>query len=291
MSDLAADAGPNAKRKRTLPAVRLPEPKEKRAGSAAVSLLLHALLIFLLMVEMAPDPPPFDGIDLTNMQPMGNGIAGGGGGGRRGTGGSVEYIKFVQPPRPQVQETLKPVEIKPPEPVVVPLPPVPDPPKPDPVVEPPKPVAVVEPPKPVAVASVTAGTGGGSGNDGSRGMGPGSGGGIGSGIGTGIGSGVGPGTGGGRGLPDTLMIYPPSPIELIMPPLPSPTGLKGCAVLADLEIDVDGKVLGVTRSDKCRRDKNYDKRLEDLLKGTRFRPAVRVDGSPVKVKFRLTLEF
>jgi protein TonB len=290
MSATAGQEGLNAKRKRALPAVRMPAPNEKRAGSAATSVLLHALLIFLLMYEMAP-PTKFDGIDLTNMQPMGNGIAGGGGGGHRGTGGSVEYIKYVQPPRPQVQETLKPAVIKPPEPVVVPPPPVPDPPKPDPVVEPPKPVAATEPPKPVAVASVAPGTGGGSGNDGSRGMGPGAGGGIGSGIGTGIGSGVGPGTGGGRGLPDTLMIYPPSPIELVVPPLPSPDGLKGCEVQADLNIDVDGRVLGVMRSDKCKKDKNYDKRLEEMLKGTRFRPAVRVDGTPVKVIFRLSIVF
>jgi protein TonB len=291
MSVPAGHEGPNATRKRTLPAVRLPTPKEKRAGSALVSVLFHVLVVFLLMMEMTPDPPPFDGIDLTNMSPMGNGIAGGGGGGRRGTGGSVDYIKFVQPPKPQVQETVKPVEVKPPEPVVVPPPPVPvpEPPKPDPVVEPQK--AVVEPPKAATtVASVSPGTGGGSGTDGSRGMGPGAGGGIGSGIGTGIGSGVGPGTGGGRGA-DSLMIYPPSPIELIVPPLPSPDGLKGCEVMADLDIDTDGRVLGVTRSDKCRKDKNYDKRLEEMLKGTRFRPAVRVDGSPVRVKFRLSITF
>ena len=131
--------------------------------------------------------------------------------------------------------------------------------------------------------SIIVGSGGGTGADGTAGSGPGSGGGVGSGIGTGRGSGVGPGTGGGA-----QANYPPSPIEMFIPPLPVPGSVKGFHLIAEFDIDEKGRVLSMTFADTP--DRGYNRRLADVLRGYRFRPGTQPDGTPIRMKFQLIVD-
>src|SRR5437867_1204128 len=126
--------------------------------------------------------------------------------------------------------------------------------------------------------------GGGSGHDGTNGSGPGSGGGVGSGIGTGRGSGVGPGTGG--GIQEN---YPPTPTELFMPPFPMPDRVRGFHLVAEYNIDESGRILSVDFTHT--KDRDYNKRLEEVLKSFRFRPGTRPDGTPIRMKAQIIYDF
>jgi len=152
----------------------------------------------------------------------------------------------------------------------------------------PTPPEVKPEPKPEAKSNeVTApapGTGGGTGNDGTNGTGPGSGGGTGSGIGTGRGSGTGPGTGGG-----IQTNYPPTAIELFIPPLPFPSKLRGFHLVAEFDVDETGKVVNWKFTSTG--DGGYDRRLNDALKGTRFRPGTTPDGKPIRMKAQIVYDF
>jgi hypothetical protein len=110
--------------------------------------------------------------------------------------------------------------------------------------------------------------GGGSGTDGSAGAGPGSGGGVGAGVGTGRGSGTGAGTGGG-----TQVNYPPVPIEFFLPPLPAPGNVRGFHFVAEFDVDSTGRV--ITFDFTPTRDGDYNKRIAQVLRSMKFRP-VRV---------------
>ena len=215
----------------------------------------------------------------------GLGPAGGGGGGKRGSGGTQERVTYV---RPAAAPAPAPVAvIPPPTPIPQPKPPEVKPPE----VKPPEPAppADVQPaPTPEATSTEptapTPGTGGGTGRDGSNGSGPGSGGGVGSGIGTGRGSGTGPGTGGG-----VQTNYAPTIIELFIPPLPFPAKLRGFHLVAEFDVDETGKVLDFKFTSTG--DRGYDKRLDDVLKSTRFRPGTTPDGKPIRMKAQITYEF
>jgi hypothetical protein len=106
------------------------------------------------------------------------------------------------------------------------------------------------------------------------GAGPGTGGGTGAGTGTGAGSGRGPGTGGEqattrKAATDVVTIYGVDP-----PRRPRPFHLH--AVFA---VDAHGKatLLSVNASD----DGDYNHAIRQRLQETRFKPATRVDGTPV----------
>lgn len=261
------------RKRRPLPALALPRGREDRRAGVALSVLFHVLLVVLLVIPFAVHNAIVD----REQGAGGLGPAGGGGGGHGGTGGRVremtERLQFVRvapvpPPEPKVPETVVvPPPVPPPEPVKV---------EPTPVVE----VAPVSIPD----VAATTGTGGGSGRDGTNGSGPGSGGGVGSGIGTGRGSGVGPGTGGG-----TQENRPPSPTEVFIPPLPVPDRVRRFHLIAEYDIDVTGKILGFdfTRT----RDRDYNKRLEEVLKSFRFRPGTRPDGTPIRMKAQIIYDF
>lgn len=266
--------------RRPLPALALPKGREDRRAGALLSILLHALIIGLLVAPIAA------GRELVERAQGagGPGPAGGGGGGRGGTGGQtterLQYIVVAPPPAaaPVPTPAVQPV-VEPPKPVVTP---------PVPVVTPP---AIQAPTvdekaspatKPLDVAA-TLGVGGGSGRDGTNGNGPGSGGGVGSGIGTGRGSGVGPGTGGG-----TQTNYPPSPIELFMPPMPVPSSVQGSHVIAEFDVDETGRVLSVEFTPT--RDRGYNKRLDEVFRSFKFRPGTRPDGTPIRMKYQLVVD-
>lgn len=265
---------PPPDRPRYRPPIGIPLGKSKRAGSFALSVFLHLLIIALLIV-------PFTSPELMKevLGAGGIGPAGGGGGGSKGTGGQpkqerVQYVRVAPAPTPVPTPQIKPPEIKPPE-IKPPI--VPPPVQPPPTPQPPQQTAATEA---ADVKSATTGTGGGSGNDGSAGNGPGTGGGVGSGVGTGRGSSVGPGTGGGPGS-----IYPPAPTELFLPPLPVPNKAKG-TVIVEFDVDSTGKVLDLQFTPT--KDGAYNRKLRDALVAIRFRPAVDARGVPVRAKTQIT---
>src|SRR5215218_3633121 len=122
--------------------IGLPMRDEGRRTGALVSIVLHALIIFLLIV---PFFMPRSVIQRMQQGAGGAGPAGGGGGGTRGTGGETrEKIQFVRViPNPV------------PTPAAIPLV-VPPPPKPTPKVEPPKSPPEPTPPVPKAQSAAPA---------------------------------------------------------------------------------------------------------------------------------------
>lgn len=271
---------PTPQRRPYRPPIGIPTVGEPRARATIVSVALHALL-FLAVVA----PTLFISarlVDATQRGAGGPGPVGGGGGGDRGDG-RRERLPYVQerldylqvqapPPVPkQKEETPKP-EIAPPKP-----------PPPPPVEETPAPT----PPPAVATADSLGGAGTGTstgtGSDGSAGDGPGRGGGVGSGVGTGRGSSTGPGRGGGDGD-----VYPPTVVALPILPLPIPSKVRPYKMVARFEVDEDGnaKLLEFNPS----RDSGYNKRIREMLAEIRFRPAVGMDGRPVRAIAVVTAE-
>lgn len=257
-----------AERRPYRPPIGIPRPPgESRRVGAIASVAIHLTLLLLLLAPVATSTM----VDIITDGAGGPGPAGGGGGGTGGTGGQreleIERLRYLQvAPQgtmPTAEEMTPPTE---PEPEVEEQP-VPTTPQPEA-----KPVE-----QPSVNVSAILGAGGGTGNDGTAGSGSGTGGGIGSGVGTGRGSGVGPGTGGGEGS-----VYPPSPIEVIIPPLPVPRRIKGTEVVAIFDVDTAGRVLSVTFNPT--RDREYNSELRDRLERYRFRPAVLADGTPVRAK-------
>lgn len=276
----------SGRRPRRLPASRLPAARDDRRLSSAVSLALHVLVILLIIGPAVTHT----GIVIEKPQGAGGlGPAGGGGGGKRGTGGTLERVTYVRPAAPAPAPTPAPAAVIPP-PTLVPQPtPVPPPEVKPPEPTPPevKPEVKPEPKaeaKPAEATAPTPGTGGGTGRDGSNGTGPGTGGGTGSGVGTGRGSGTGPGTGGG-----VQANYPPTAIELFIPPLPFPSKLRGFHLIAEFDVDEVGKVLDFKFTSTG--DRGYDKRLDEVLKGTRFRPGTTPDGKPIRMKAQIIYDF
>jgi protein TonB len=276
-ADAAADESPAPSgRGKLRPLVGIPGVKpaaDWRGG--IISFVLHALVILLLLL------PAFvpEALDFVQQGAGGPGPAGGGGGGRRGTGGlftpdRAERLRYVEPPRTQPVPTPAPVvpppEQKKPE-EKKPEPPTPVPPTPAP------PAAA-----PVAQAE-TPGTGGGSGDDGSKGNGIGSGGGIGSGVGTGKGSGTGPGTGGGM-----LDKYPPTVTSMPILPIPVPDGVRPYRLRALFDVDEKGKATLIAFNPS--NNDGYNKRVKSMLQEMRFRPAVRKDGMAIRDTFELRAE-
>ena len=253
--------------------VGLPLRDEGRRQGVIVSVVVHALILALLLM-----PIVFAHSAITRIEQGagGAGPAGGGGGGSSGETGARETLRYVRVARDPVPTpaVLPPI----PKPVAVPVPQVQPPPVP--VTKAPD---VASSPAPVSVVAST-GAGAGSGRDGITGNGPGSGGGVGAGVGAGRGSGTGPGTGGG-----TQVNYPPSPIELFLPPLPTPKSARGFQFVAEFDVDSTGKVLDVKFSET--HDGDYNRRMASVLRAMRFRPGTRPDGTPLRMKAQISYEF
>lgn len=277
-----ADDSGQPRRPPLRPLVGIPLAKSNDVGGRIAAIVIHALIIFLLIV-------PFTSPELRSeiLGAGGAGPAGGGGGGSRGSGGGaskterMQYVKIAEPT--PVPPPVRPPEVKPP--VVPPIVPPVVPPPPKPAAKPEEAKAESKPDKPATDApGPVAGIGGGTGNDGSAGTGPGSGGGVGSGIGTGRGSANGPGTGGGPGT-----IYPPQPIAVFIPPIPTPSKLRGKEFIAEFDVDSTGKVIDFQVAST--RDGAYDKKLRESLANVRFRPAVNGLGVPVRAKTQISYVF
>lgn len=263
------------------PPIGIPTKGEPRAQATAAALALHLLLILLVLLPTLVVGNQL--IDYVQQGAGGPGPVGGGGGGNQSFPGRIKYfpervdfLKLETPavPVPKKEEIVKPKEetIKPPPP-----PPTPDPPQPTVTDSAATAAARVD------STSALIGSGRGTGNDGTNGNGPGRGGGEGSGIGTGRGSGTGPGTGGGDGT-----IYPPTVVALPILPLPIPAKVRPYKMVAQFEVDSVGNatLLGFNKS----RDAGYNKRIQEMLLEIRFRPAVTMDGRPVKAIAVVTAE-
>jgi len=262
------------------PPVGVPLKKGRELGGKVAAVAFHVLLLLLLLTPLTSEE-----LRKEVFGAGGAGPSGGGGGGSRGTGGGshkVERTTFVKvtppppPPRPTIVPPVTPPVVKPPE------------------VKPPEVPKTATPTEqkvetktdlpPATTGSVTSGVGGGAGNDGSAGSGLGRGGGIGSGDGTGKGSGTGPGTGGGAGT-----IYPPTPTELFIPPMPPPSKIKGFELIAQFDVDSTGKVVDFQFTKT--KDSGYNKKLEEILGSVRFRPGVNGLGVPVRAKTQIVYTF
>lgn len=243
----------------------MPRGRSSWRGGAAASFAFHALLLILIIAPFAA----LKELTLIEQGAGGQGPAGGGGGGTRGTGGvrheSLRYVTVAPAPTPA--------------PTPVPVIPPPQPPK----LELPKPELPKDEPPAVTPLTPTVGVGGGTGTDGTAGTGTGTGGGIGTGVGTGTGSGTGPGTGGG-----TQALFPPSPIQMIMPPLPTPKSVKGSVVVVQFDVDETGRVRGLEFTPTS--DRGYNRRLREALEAYRFKPGHRPDGTPVRMKYQMELD-
>ena len=290
-------AEPARPRERHLPAATLPARIEDRRGWGMVSAAIHALIILLLVFPFATHT----GDVIEKPQGAGGpGPAGGGGGGHRGTGGqeTVHYVKTSPPPAAvaQPKAVQQPTPVPPPKPVPQEV--AIKPPQPKPEVVPPPQVKPAEPqvqeakaelksmeiPKAADPIAPTPGVGGGTGADGTNGSGPGRGGGIGAGIGTGRGSGIGPGTGGGN-----QANYPPTPTELFIPPLPMPDKVRGFHLVAEYDVDENGKVVDFKFTPT--RDGGYNRRLDEVLRSFKFRPGTKPDGTPIRMKAQIVYDF
>jgi protein TonB len=215
-----------------------------RWQATAVSVVLHAAVLALLV-----SPTLHSGFAPSPSLGAGGVGSAGGGGGKRGS--FAERLRFVS-----VRAAPSPAATTAPPDVVRVTPDVPR--------EAAWPVAnPAQPSGPGVVAAASSGAG------------PGSGGGTGSGIGTGTGTSVGPGTGGGAGD-----IYPPTPTQFFLPPLPAPPRIRPYTLVAWFDVDERGNatLLRFTPS----RDAAYNRRLREVLLSLRFRPAVRADGAPVR---------
>lgn len=273
------------------PPIGIPDPAERnRLKGFLGSLGLHLLVVLLFILPYMLS----EVIRVREHRQAGGADApGGGGGGRGGTGLTVERLYYVPmgspaptAPEPATPTVPRPVQLAPPPP-----PPRPEPaptPTPPPVTQPTQPVS---PPSQAAAPAAspsggapTLGEGGGTGRDGTNGSGPGSGGGVGSGIGTGRGSGLGPGTGGG---PDS--IYPPTLLTLTLPPLDAPAKVRPYRLVAYFDVDERGntKLLGFNETP----DSRFNRRVREVLGDVRFRPAVRLDGRPVRDTGRFEIEY
>lgn len=75
---------------------------------------------------------------------------------------------------------------------------------------------------------------------------------------------------------------------MFLPPFPVPQALKGKSILAELDVDDKGRVVGVKFAETGERA--YDRRLVEVLKGYHFRPGHRPDGTPIRMKYQLKIE-
>lgn len=251
------------------PPVGIPRREQKRWQGWILSLLAHLLLLLLLLL-----PARDSGIDYGHRDGAGGPGPTGGGGGGLGDNGAPR-VQFVQvtpaasaAPAPEQQVVVPPPQLPPPVPpiqITVPT------------AKPKIPVTVTAPPTQIATVPVAgAGTAGtGSGVTGGAGAGSGTGGGIGSGEGTGNGSGVGPGTGGGAAKNQR-----PTLKQFVLPPLPTPSSVRGFTLTAWFDVDSTGKatLLRFTPTP----DRGYNNRVRETLLALRFRPAVRPDGVAIR---------
>lgn len=225
---------------------------------AAVSLLFHLALFFLIVRGTVDQFLKYEARGAPGLLPGGGG---GGGGGGRGS----RYISLPPLPPSRATDVARQSAVPPPE-VVQPIP-QPVPPEPTPVV-----VAAPKDTQPVASAAQP-------GN--APGVGPGSGGGTGGGSGGGVGPGTGPGTGpgsggGGAGGTGREPAWSYGTFFLEKPP----KELRGQTLRATFHVLADGRVASVETEPDIK-DGAFAKQFQERALAFRFRPALNAEGVAV----------
>jgi hypothetical protein len=158
----------------------------------------------------------------------------------------------------------------------------------------PKSIPPVMPPAAPPVVDTVAQPVTGGATAGSSGSSGGSGGGSGGGTGSGTGPGSGPGTGGGGGRPgaDSTggMGRDPEPRQLILPPFDYPRAMRGLTIAVTFFVLADGRVDQVAFAPEIP-DHGYAKKLEDVMRAYRFRPARSAAGLPVPGRTTVSVSF
>jgi hypothetical protein len=73
---------------------------------------------------------------------------------------------------------------------------------------------------------------------------------------------------------------PPEPRQLIVPPFDYPRSMRGLSVDVNFFVRADGRVERVVFIPEIP-DRAYAKKLEDVMRAYRFRPARSAEGLPV----------
>ncbi len=240
---------------RLFTAYSLPLPRRRQGPAAALSLLAHVTIAFLVL---------WRGAALLEGGGGGSGPRGGGGG-----GGRPVVTWFTLPPGSAPQALDVPAAPA----VTVPTVALPDPVKID--------IPDLTPTAPPPAAAVPVGTG--SGTSGGPGQGPGSGGGQGTGTGPGSGSEAGPGSGGAAGY-----ILPATPRWAIFPPPGAPTAVRGHAHQVRFWVTADGRVTRVEVTPPIK-DAGYRRQFNERMMGYLFTPAATRDGRRVEYVASVTV--
>ncbi|HET7458516.1 MAG TPA: hypothetical protein VFJ74_12775, partial [Gemmatimonadaceae bacterium] len=83
--------------------------------------------------------------------------------------------------------------------------------------------------------------------------------------------------------------YTPVPVETFLPPFPVPERVKGSELVAVFDVDSTGRVLNFDF--KPTKDGSYNKRLREVLRDVRWRPATTQAGVPVRATATITYSF
>lgn len=247
------------------PLARLPLRRPRKRFTWAVSLITHLVMI-LLLVQITK---PGDWWEAERLE--GEGLDQFGGGGGSGRQVNMIHMTPVPPAAPEVRRTAPVPPPIPPAPVIVPdqIPP--------PTQEPPPVDTVVAA---TSGSTATSGTGGGTGGGSGTGSGPGS------------GSGTGPGNAGTGTPADSArpLSRPPEPRQLILPPFDYPKTMRGRTIQVTFFVLADGKVDRVVFGDEIP-DRGYARKLEDVLKSYRFRPARSAGGVAIAGNTTISISF
>ena len=76
---------------------------------------------------------------------------------------------------------------------------------------------------------------------------------------------------------------------MFIPPLPFPDKVRGFHLVGEYDVDTSGKILEWHFTPT--RDGGYNRRLEEVLKNTKFRPGTKPDGTPVRMKAQIIYDF
>src|SRR5665213_3455328 len=91
------------------------------------------------------------------------------------------------------------------------------------------------------------------------------------------------GTGGGAGR-----TYPPTVTNLAILPIPVPSKVRPYKLTAYFDVDEKGTTTLLRWNES--KDRDYNKKIEAMLKEVRFRPAVKWDGTPIRDTTWITAE-
>ena len=91
------------------------------------------------------------------------------------------------------------------------------------------------------------------------------------------------------GRKDEAGNFPPTAMEIFIPPIPVPKSVMGFHLIAEFDVDETGKVLSFTFNPTP--DAPYNRKIEDALRSYRFKPGVTPGGKPVHTKVRVKYDF